>query len=182
VLNGKPAGALFFVACLLDTISPYEMRSYFQEELMAVDRSFVERNSAERQRLKNLLSQLSDEDLTRSVGGGWTVAATLGHLAFWDQRAFTLLERWERQGVGPSDMDTDLLNRAALPLWLALPPRKAVELALAAAEAVDRKLETVSDEIVEWCFSPQTPIAIFRAEHRGEHIDQIQDALKKNGD
>src|SRR5689334_1745714 len=116
---------------------------------MPVDRSFIEQNKGERARLQKLIERLSDQDLARSVGGGWTVASTLAHMAFWDRRALVLLERWEHEAVKPSEADSAAINEAALPLWMAIPPREAARIALASAEAVERKLKTVAPEILE---------------------------------
>lgn len=145
-----------------------------------MDRARItELNRAALIKLKILVASLSDAQYALSVGDGWTVGATLAHLAFWDQRAIILLERWETAAVGPSEMDVDVLNRACLPQWNALPPRTVAELVLATAEKVDKKLETVSSATLEWLQSaPEAPIAVIRAEHRGEHIDQIEQAIK----
>jgi hypothetical protein len=145
---------------------------------MALDQSFLERNKAEHARLKSLIERLSDQDLDRSVGGGWTVAAALAHVAFWDRRALTLLERWEREGVKPSEADSAAINGAALPLWLAIPPREAARIALSSAEAVRKKLETVAPEVIEQNVAVGGGVNITRATHWAEHIDQIERALK----
>jgi hypothetical protein len=51
------------------------------------------RNDAERARLAALIARLTDEDLIRPLPSGeWTVADTLGHLAFYDRRAQVLIE------------------------------------------------------------------------------------------
>src|SRR5205807_8084529 len=115
---------------------------------MSVDRSFVGENSRQRERLKALVSRLSDANLRRLLGEGWTVSTALAHMAFWDRRAFGMLERWER-GEAPSPADPVGLNAALLPEWLALLPREAARLAVEAAEAVDRKAESLSVELVE---------------------------------
>ena len=54
---------------------------------MPVDRSFVAENSRQRDRLKALVGRLSDGDLRRPLGEGWTVSTALAHMAFWDRRA-----------------------------------------------------------------------------------------------
>jgi Mycothiol maleylpyruvate isomerase N-terminal domain len=54
---------------------------------MSVDRSYVALNTAERARLEAVVGRLTDADLKRPLAAGWTVAAVLAHLAFWDQRA-----------------------------------------------------------------------------------------------
>jgi hypothetical protein len=81
--------------------------------------------------------------------------------------------------VGASEIDVDALNRAALPQWLALNPRVAADLTLKTAELVDRKIETISQDIFVWCVTnPHVPINIERSKHRAEHIDQIQHTIK----
>ena len=149
---------------------------------MNVDRSYVARNDAERARLKSLVAASTDADLARAMPAGWTVAGVLAHLAFWDQRILALLERWERQGVTPPaehEEDTDWINDAGKPLMLALPPRRAAELALASAEAVDRKVATLSDDLVARNSAAGRPLNLARADHRGEHLDDIERALGK---
>ena len=55
---------------------------------MSEDRPYVERNTHERERLRGLVARLTDDDLHRPVTDRWTVADMLGHLGFWDARAF----------------------------------------------------------------------------------------------
>src|ERR1700739_1806349 len=118
---------------------------------MSVDRSHVSLNDTERARIEALVKGRSDADLGRAMPAGWTVAGVLAHLAFWDQRALVLLERWEKEGVEPppgAAAPVGGTNEAAKPLFLALPPRRAAEVALAVAEAVDRKVATLADDLV----------------------------------
>jgi DinB superfamily len=147
---------------------------------MTVDRRYVTENNAERARLQALVKTLSDADLGRAMPAGWTVAGILAHLAFWDQRALVLLESWETQGAPPpanDEADVDWINDAAKPLFLALPPRRAAEVALAVAEAVDRKVETLADDLVRRNAAAGNPVNLVRATHRREHLDEIQQVL-----
>ena len=108
---------------------------------MATDRSYVAENNSQRQRLRALVEKLTDEQLRQPMAAGWTIASVLAHLAFWDQRILVLLEHWE-QGKAPRSHDAedvDWINDAAKALCLALPPRVAAQLALATADAVDRR-------------------------------------------
>jgi hypothetical protein len=148
---------------------------------MSVDRSYVTVNNAERARLRAFVKKCSDADLGRPMPAGWTVAGVLAHLAFWDQRALVLLERWEKEGATPpaeNDADVDWINDAAKPLFLALSPRRAAEVALAVAEAVDRKAEMLSDDLVARNAAAATPVNLVRAAHRREHLDEIEHALR----
>ncbi len=149
---------------------------------MTVDRSYVARNEVQRRRLSGLVARMSDADLGRSVSAGWTVAGVLGHLAFWDQRIVVLLERWEREGVSavPPPLDhgaVDWINDAAKPLLLTLPPRRVAELAVAIAEAVDRKAAALPDELVVGNAAAGNPVNLLRAQHRQEHLDEIERTL-----
>jgi hypothetical protein len=147
---------------------------------MSADRGYVTRNDTERARLKALVAKCSDADLARPMPAGWTVAGVLGHLAFWDQRILTLLEQWETKGVTPNlevAADVDWINDSGKPLLLAVPPRKAAELALAIAEAVDRKVAALSDDLVSRNAAAGSPLNLDRAVHRREHLDEIERAL-----
>jgi hypothetical protein len=147
---------------------------------MSADRSFVQHNARELDRMRRLVTGMSDEDLGRSVGEHWTVAGILGHIAFWDGRVLALADKLER-GVAfsPSDAepeDVDWINDAARPLILAIEPRRLAELALSTAEEADRKVASLPPERM-WPDHPESPINSLRASHRGEHLDQIEAAL-----
>src|SRR5262245_8925212 len=107
---------------------------------------YVTENNEQRARLRALVERASDADLARPLEAGWTVGAVLAHLAFWDQRTLLLIERWEKEGPrtpprGIEGKDVDWINDSAKALCLALPPRAAARLAVATAEAVDRRGE-----------------------------------------
>ena len=117
---------------------------------MSVDRSYVAKNDVERARLKAFVAKASDADLAHAMPAGWTVASVLAHLAFWDQRILALLETWEKTGVVPGgdhEDDVDWINDAGKPFLLALPPRTAAEMTVAIAEAVDRKVAALPDDL-----------------------------------
>jgi hypothetical protein len=149
---------------------------------MTADRDFITQNTTERARLTALVARLSDADLARPLEAGWTVAAVLAHVAFWDQRALTLLQRWQQAGLAQvphaiDEADVDWINDAGKPLFLAMAPRRAADTALAIAEAVDRTIESLPDEFVARNVAAGTPVSLLRAEHRREHLDEIEAAL-----
>jgi hypothetical protein len=148
---------------------------------MAADRSYVAENARERKRLSMLVARVSDTDLARPLPAGWTVAAVLGHLAFWDQRILALLPRVERgEAVAPVDeADVDWINDAVKPLLLALPPRQAAELAVAIADTVDERVASLSDATAARCLATAGAVSLRRAEHRREHLDEIEEALRR---
>ena len=143
---------------------------------MAIDRT---QDAPERQRLEALVNRLSDSDLITAMPDGWTVAAVLAHLAFWDERAAVLVERWQREGVaGPSEADVEAVNGAAKPQWLALPPRVAAALAVQAARKADAALDAASPHLIDQIVAAGPPISLSRAEHRAEHLDEIERSIQ----
>jgi len=150
---------------------------------MATDRSYVAENRAQLERLRALTDKLSDQQLTGSLEAGWTVAGVLAHLAFWDQRIVTLLDRWAGgQGTPPAAYDgaaVDWINDAGKPLCLALPPRVAARMAVEAAVAADERVAALSDAQLAANAAAGTPISVRRAEHRREHLDEIDQILAR---
>jgi hypothetical protein len=139
---------------------------------------FIQENIASRQRLVSFVGRLSDEDLGHINAEGWTVAALLAHLAFWDNRVLVLLRRWQAQGVDESPVDPDMINDSLKPLCLALEPHTAVELCLASAEAVDAELEAITAELVEAIETSPTFFRFNRAHHRDDHLGEIERLLR----
>jgi len=139
---------------------------------------FLPHNQAERERLRALAARMSDADLSRTLYDGWTVAAVLAHVAFYDLRALALLQKWERGEGKPSPIDPDAINAAMQPLCLAIPPRQAARLAVAAADSVDQKIGTLAPEVLSAIRAAGHPVNLNRAEHRGEHLEQIERALE----
>ena len=99
---------------------------------MTADRSYIAENDRERRRLEALVDKLDDAALARTMPAGWTVAAVLAHLAFWDQRIIVFIEMVKRGDAVPVDNQEDVnwINDAAKPMQLALPPRRAATLAV----------------------------------------------------
>jgi hypothetical protein len=144
-----------------------------------MDPDLLVQNEIERDRLARLVSRLSDDDLARDLGEGWTVAVALAHLAFWDERAALLLERYA-DGTPQHhlpDWYEDLLNQALEPQWRALPPRAAADGAVAAAEHVTHVLRGLEDELCARLEANEEGYVLQRFNHRREHIEQIEAAL-----
>lgn len=143
---------------------------------MTQDRSFVERNCASTDRIRELVARLSDEEMQHPVGEHWTVAITLAHLAFWDRRVMYVLDMTERDGkLFIPEIDI-LVNDLSLPLWAAIPPREAARIAIETAEALDKRLEDFPPVMLEEIYA-YNPRWVVRAMHRGEHLDEVDAAL-----
>ena len=145
-----------------------------------MDRSFVEENARARERLRSLVDGLTDEELGLPLGDDWTIAVALAHLAFWDQRSLVLMQKWKQQGVGPSPIDIDVTNDSLLPIWRAVPPRAAAELAVSCAEAIDRELEEASLDLIDAIDSLGEKFRLYRSMHRKTHLDEIEGVLGKS--
>ncbi len=143
------------------------------------DRSYVAENDRERRRLEALVGKLDDSALSRAMPAGWTVAAVLAHLAFWDQRIVLLSEQLRRDAsVPPAEAgNVDWINDAAKPTQLALAPRRAATLAVETARAADQAVATLSDDLLAKNAAAGSPINLLRAEHRREHLDEIEHVL-----
>ena len=151
---------------------------------MSPDRSYVEQNARQRERLHDFVSRLRDDELSSPVNEHWTVAGVMGHIAFWNACVLALADKLER-GVpfSPSDAgteDVDWINDASRPLIHAIPPREAAELALRLAEETDRRVASL-DPARLWPNDPNSPLNPLRASHRGEHLDEIETALRRRG-
>jgi hypothetical protein len=144
-----------------------------------MDRQFEQRNDASRQRLRDLVARLDDATLAITVGNGWTVAATLAHLAFWDQSLIVCWNDYLASGalLGIADDVIDVVNVANLPTWLALPGWTAADLALQAAEDADARIRTLPDHAVAHALAPGWRFMLDRSLHRDAHIDEIERSL-----
>ena len=144
---------------------------------MTPERSFVELNCASTERIRALVARLSDGELQHPVGEHWTVAIALAHLAFWDRRTMYVLDMTERDGkLFIPEIDI-FVNDLSLPLWAAIPPRDAARIAVETAETVDKRLENYSPGLLEEIYTYNKRWVV-RALHRGEHLDEVDRALK----
>jgi len=148
---------------------------------MSEDRSYVEQNTRERERLRSLVERLDEDQLRAPVNEYWTVAAVFGHIAFWDARILTLADKLERgEAFLSSDTepeDVDWINDASRPLIHAIPPLEVARLALQIAEETDARVATLPPERL-WPRDPDSPLYAVRALHRGEHLDDVEAALR----
>jgi hypothetical protein len=157
---------------------------------MSEERSYVEQNARELERLRALVERLNEDELRAPVNEYWTVAAVLGHIAFWDARVLALAEKLERgEPFSPSDAepeDVDWINDASRPLIHAIPPLDVARLAFHIAEETDARVAILPVDRL-WPRDPDSPLYPLRASHRSEHLDDVETALRgrsgpKSGD
>jgi hypothetical protein len=143
------------------------------------DRTYIEQNDASRARMEELLDHLTDADLARPLTDGWTIGASLAHVAFWDRRAGVLVKKLQAGPVADSPADADVINDALLPQWLLLPPRVVVAESRAAMLAVDCALEEAPDAVIERVRRGDLDMDLLRSNHRDEHVEEIEAALRR---
>lgn len=137
------------------------------------------RNRAARERLDAVIARMGDRDV--ALDDGWTAAALLAHLAFWDRLAATRLEKYLRDREPPvfaTDDVTELTNGAGMRQWKDTPTRIAAAQARDAAAALDRLIETLPADALAALSALGRPGVLDRSNHRKEHLDQIDRALR----
>ena len=143
---------------------------------MTQDRTFVERNHAATNRIRALVACLSDQELQHSVGEHWTVAITLAHLAFWDRRVLLGLDAIEREGKLNIPMIDISVNDLSLPLWAAIPPRAAANIAVESAAALDERLANFPTALLDELYR-HNQRWVERALHRDAHLNEVEAAI-----
>ena len=150
---------------------------------MTDDRPYIQVNDRERERLREFINRLDDDALAAPANEYWTVAGVLGHMAYWDIRVLVLADKIDRgEPWVPADAEPegDWLNDSTRPIIHAIAPRAAAELALRIAEETDARVaELPLDRMAP--LDPDSPIYPARGEHRGEHLDELERALRDRG-
>jgi hypothetical protein len=144
-----------------------------------VERLPLDENDAARQRLNALIDALGEEGLRVPVAPGWTAAAVLAELAFWDRWAQTLLHRWREGNMPPPvvpDWYDDAINRTLLPTWKALPGPAAAQLARAAAEDADLEIRRAETPVVAAILAAGQANLLHRHRPRNAALDLIERA------
>ena len=144
---------------------------------MTLGRSFIELNHTSTNRIRDLAARLSDKEIQHPVGEHWTVAIALAHLAFWDRRVLYVLDMTERDGALFVPAIDIFVNDLSLPLWAAIPPREAARIAIETSEVLDKRLEDYPPALLEEIYAYNKRWVV-RALHRGEHLDEVDAALK----
>jgi hypothetical protein len=140
----------------------------------------LEENEQQRQRLIALVDRLSDDDLGRETGAGWTVSTHLAYLAFWDRWAEHLIRRWRTGELPPPTVPAwydDAMNATLLDQWRALPPRAAATLAVEAAEAVDFEIARTETPVLMAMTAAHEGHLIHRHQFRSRRLDDLEAAL-----
>jgi hypothetical protein len=145
---------------------------------LGLNPDFFKQNRDSTRRMRELTARLSDSELQHPVGKDWTVAMALAHLAFWDRRAFFIIDRADREGeIVLVDIDLQV-NDILLPFLAALTPREAARIAVETAEEIDSRLERCQPDLQEKLFTANERL-IRRSPHRILHLDEIEAELAR---
>ena len=140
-----------------------------------MEQSFVCSNKESRDRLLAIVENLDDATLQQQISDEWTIAATLAHVAFWDQ---ICVARWDAYDARGSlhdlpDATIDLVNVANLPTWLALPTRSTVGLVRRSMEDLDDRIAALSED-AQWAAADGFIYMLDRTRHRNKHSAEIE--------
>ncbi|MDO8671484.1 MAG: DinB family protein [Dehalococcoidia bacterium] len=150
--------------------------------------NYLQDNAVERERLRSMVAKLTPEDLQQSIGHGWTVAAALAHLAYWDGLVLGWLEEWDAQGIRTASqlsrwresLRLEDNNDKMLPAWLAMPVEDVRRDVLLTTGALDQALEALDPAFLQTIGATlisrvgNRPWFVDRAAHRREHLDEIE--------
>lgn len=139
--------------------------------------NFHEENDAQRARLFALIDRLDEVSLARKLPNGWTVAAALAHLAFWDLYAKALLEEWARTGFRLPVSEIDAINEAIEGMSLPIPTPALLAWVRESAEASDRAAASAPQKLASIVVAAGKSTYLLRATHRRHHLDQIEKLL-----
>jgi hypothetical protein len=134
-------------------------------------------NHASEIELKTFLDQLSVEQLETAMPAGWNVLSVFAHVAFWDIRALILIEKWEKEGIQLSAIDTDVINEVTRPIFLTLNAIKAKNMVIDYAKKIDEKIDNLEPGLMQIIEAEGKNVHFNRAKHRRMHIDEVKKAL-----
>jgi uncharacterized damage-inducible protein DinB len=136
-------------------------------------------NRRSTERMHQIILALSAEQLSQTTANNWTIAVTLAHLAFWDQRVILVIESTKKSHALNAPLFADQLNDILAPILGAIPPAVAAELAIHTAETLDEMLEECPAELIDQMMLLNNRL-VERSLHRNDHLDEIESVLKKS--
>jgi hypothetical protein len=147
---------------------------------MPIEHDYATLNRASTEHIRSLAGALNDAQMQTRVGEHWTVAIVLAHLAWWDRRVMYVLDMTEKDGkLFVPEIDI-FVNDLSLPLWAAIPPQAARQIALETFEILDARIEAFPRNLLEEIYA-YNPRWVVRAMHREQHWSEAEAALQAAG-
>jgi mycothiol maleylpyruvate isomerase-like protein len=137
-----------------------------------------DRNREGLARLRRLAS-LSDAELAKDTGNGWTVSTVLGHIAFFDRMLPLRWDTYEKDGVFAelTPNHFDMINDAGAGDWSALPRQATVAKCIEAAERAVARIDALPETAVAFALETKRMALLDRTLHWNPHLDQIKGAI-----
>src|SRR5438045_548714 len=137
-----------------------------------------DRNREGLERLRRL-GLLTEAELGKVTGDGWSVTTVLGHLAFFDRMLLLRWDTYEKDGVFAEMTPNhfDLINGAGAADWSHLPPRAAVERCIEAAERAVARIDALPEKAVNVAMETNRIALLERVLHWYPHLTQIESAI-----
>jgi hypothetical protein len=129
-------------------------------------------------RFESVVGSLDRVEPALKTTSGWTIAGTLGHLAFWDDWVRARWTYWLGGGGFhdlPDDL-TDLVNAAGQRAWEAIRPDRAKSVALEAAQSVVQVLDQLPTLALQDALSTGRFAMVDRSIHWEPHLNEIETA------
>jgi hypothetical protein len=125
------------------------------------------------------LASLSDAELAKDTGNGWTVSTVLGHIAFFDRMLPLRWDAYEKDGVFAelTPNHFDMINDAGAGDWSALAPRATVAKCIEAAERAVARIDALPVTAVAVALETKRMALLERTLHWNPHLDQIEGAI-----
>jgi hypothetical protein len=129
-------------------------------------------------RLRRLTS-LSDAELAKDAGDGWTVSTVLAHMAFFDRMLIPRWDIYQKDGAFAEMIPRhfDLINNAGAADWSAHPPRATVAKCIEAAEGAVARIDALPEKAVAVALETNRVALLDRTLHWNPHLDQIGTAI-----
>jgi uncharacterized damage-inducible protein DinB len=133
-------------------------------------------NRKSTERMRQIIQGLSEKGLSQTTANHWTIAMTLAHLAFWDQRVIHVIESAKKNNELHAPLFDDQLNDILAPILAVLPLADSARLAIHTAETLDQMLEECPAWIEDQMMLANNRL-VERSLHRNDHLDEIEASI-----
>jgi hypothetical protein len=141
------------------------------------DNDIFQANKKSTDRLRKLIANISEKELSIKVGGEWNILLTLAHIAFWDQRSLYVLESAKKNNKLYAPYFDDQLNDILPPILSLIPPQIILKYTISVSEKLDTELENCTKDLLKEIKEVNNRL-LDRSIHRNLHLDEIESVLR----